>query len=617
MSRALAHRGPDGEGEHRAPHALMAMRRLSIIDLAGGWQPLFNEDRSIALVLNGEIYNYKELQSELRARGHVLRTGSDAEVLVHLYEERGADAVRALRGAFAFALHDARPGQPERVLLGRDRVGEKPLYIHESDAGIAFASELKAMLAGGVPFALDHAAVDQYFHLLYAAEPSSIVRGVRQLDAGCVMEISMAPWGVRERRYWSMLDAPPIAGDPVRHVREALEEMASLVIRADVPVGVALSGGLDSSSVAALTVRAHGPGLQAFSVGYPGHPEYDERPQAAALAATLKLPMREAELSTGAMVDEFPATVRERDEPIADISGFGHRAVMRLAREHQVPVLLTGYGGDELFFGYDWMRDAVRETDDKTALSARGFPLLSYLAPRLPHGIGRRAVGAWWRDRGGLRHSLARRAVHTRSPRDRMVFYELADGYQAAQQFGARVYGAETLAALRDAGAPWDYHGDRPRADMAVTDRIFATYLRSVGLAQGDRLSMAHSVEARVPLVDYRLVETVIGLRKAGNGALEGPKEWLRAAMRDLLPPDVLSRPKRGFQPPIFEWHRALMQRYGSWLIDGALVRHGVLSRDGAMALAAQTIPAEGYHWFPFSALVLEVWCREMEQCAT
>ena len=134
MSRALAHRGPDGEGEHRAPHALMAMRRLSIIDLTGGWQPLFNEDRSIALVLNGEIYNYKELQSELRARGHVLRTGSDAEVLVHLYEERGADAVRALRGAFAFALHDARPGHPERVLLGRDRVGEKPLYIHESDA---------------------------------------------------------------------------------------------------------------------------------------------------------------------------------------------------------------------------------------------------------------------------------------------------------------------------------------------------------------------------------------------------------------------------------------------------------------------------------------------------
>jgi asparagine synthase (glutamine-hydrolysing) len=592
------------------------MRRLSIIDLTGGWQPLFNEDRSIALVLNGEIYNFKELQAELRSRGHVLRTGSDAEVLIHLYEERGADAVLALRGAFAFALHDMRAGHPERVLLGRDRLGEKPLYLHESEAGIAFASELKAMLAGGVPFAIDLQAVDRYFHLTYAPEPATIIRGVRQLDAGSMMEIGIEPWTIREWRYWSMLDAPPLDGEPVQRIRDVLEEVATLLIRADVPVGVALSGGLDSSSVAALAVRAHGPGLEAFSVGYAGRPEYDERAQAAELAKVLGIRMHEVALTTDDMVREFPATVRERDEPIADIAGFGHRAVMRMAREAQVPVLLTGYGGDELFFGYEWARQSVAETNDKQVQADRDFPLTAYLAPRLPDGTTRRALRDWWRDRGGLRSSLARRARQTRAPRDRMVFYELADEYEAADRFGNTLYGAAILETVRDTGALWDYSDPRPRSDLAVTDRIFATYLRTIGLAQGDRLSMAQSVEARVPLVDYRLVETVIGLRKAGRGELEAPKAWLRAAMAGLLPDAVLRRPKRGFQPPIFEWHRALMRAYGRLLIDGALVRHKILSRSGAALLAAQELPAEGYHWLPFSALVLEIWCREMEAVA-
>ena len=207
INRALRHRGPDGEGTHRSEHLQFCMRRLSIIDLQGGSQPLYNEDGSIALILNGEIYNYKELQAELQQRGHTLRSGSDAEVLVHLYEERGAEAVQALRGMFAFALHDSRRGI---VLLGRDRVGEKPLYLREEEGRIVFASELKALLSGGgIPFALDPVAAHRYFHFLYAPEPQSIVRGVRQLDAGSLLEIDLQSWRQREWRYWSLLNAPP------------------------------------------------------------------------------------------------------------------------------------------------------------------------------------------------------------------------------------------------------------------------------------------------------------------------------------------------------------------------------------------------------------------------
>ena len=617
INRALRHRGPDGEGTHRTDHIHFCMRRLSIIDLQGGAQPLYNEDGSIALILNGEIYNYKELQAELRQRGHTLRSGSDAEVLVHLYEERGAEAVQDLRGMFAFALHDSRR---RTVLLGRDRVGEKPLYLREEEGRIVFASELKALLSGGgIPFALDPVATHRYFHFLYAPEPKSIVRGVRQLDAGSLLEIDLQSRTQREWRYWSLLDAPPLKGDPVRAVRHALDEVAKLVIRADVPVGVALSGGLDSGAVAALAARAHGPGLTAFSIGYSGRPPFDERDQAVALARTLGIPVHEAELDTDSMVRDFTLTIRERDEPIADLSGYGHRAVMKLAHDHNVPVLLTGYGGDELFFGYDWVRNAVHETARKATMGPRGFPWTAYARLHPPPTRGRRAIADWLNDVGGLRSSLTERARDMQTPSDRIVFYELALEFQGAAAHTGALYGDAMRDALvgEDPGRLWEYVGGAPSPDLAVTDRIFAMYLRSIGLAQGDRLSMAHSVEARVPLVDYRLIETVIGLRKAGTGQLEAPKAWLRAAVADLLPAEVLSRPKRGFQPPIFEWHAALFERYGPLLRDGALVQQGILSRAGAEAISVMNAPPDGYHWLPFAVLVLEVWCREMEAMLT
>jgi asparagine synthase (glutamine-hydrolysing) len=621
ITRALTHRGPDGEGTHRAPRVAFGMRRLSIIDLAGGWQPLHNEEGTIALVLNGEIYNYRELQQELRARGHKLRTGSDAEVLVHLYEERGADALHSLRGTFAFALHDTRAGRPPRVVLGRDRLGEKPLHLYEEPGRLTFASELGALVAGGTPFRLDAASVHSYLHFGYAPEPATMIAGVRQLDAGCVLEIELDPWRVAERRYWSLLDAPPIDDDPARRVREELERVAELVIRSDVPVGVALSGGIDSGAVAALAARASRAPLVAFSVGYAGRPPHDERAQAAALARQIGVPVHEVELSTAAMVDAFPATVRESDQPIADIAGYGHREVMRAARAHDTPVLLTGYGGDELFWGYDWVRDAVAESRQKMALAARGFPLSEYVALKAPAGVRRHQLRSWAREWGGLRASIERRRRQRNAPPDHLVFYELTGEWQGAARHALDVYSPAFRRTLDEANADPAalFAAERPwvRPDLLIMEKMFATYLRSVGLAQGDRLAMAHSVEARVPLVDFRLVETVVGLRKVRADDGEEPKAWFKRALKGVLPEEVLARPKRGFEPPVYEWHRALMERYGDRIRDGALVRHGVLSRDGAAALAGQALPIGGWNAMPFSVLVLELWCRGMEARAS
>src|SRR5215207_4131121 len=366
MSRALGHRGPDDSGMFGAPHVALAARRLSIIDLGGGRQPLYNADRSLALVANGEIYNHEELRRRLEARGRRFTTGSDCEAILHAYAEYGTACVEHLRGMFAFALwDDAR----RRLLLARDPLGEKPLYLYERDGRLIFASEMKALLRSGeVPFELDPEAVDLFFHYQYVPEPRTAVRGVRKLDAARLLVVEVEPWRVEERCYWRMEDAPPLAGDAPALLRGQLEAVGELITRADTPVGVALSGGRDSSAVAAVAARHRGE-LHAFSVGYPGRPEgLDERDEALALARHLRLPFHEVEVETREVVEFFAELNYWRDDPVADYAGHAYYAVMRRAREEGVPVVLQGQGGDELFWGYPQLRRAALESFEKEAL---------------------------------------------------------------------------------------------------------------------------------------------------------------------------------------------------------------------------------------------------------
>lgn len=610
----LTHRGPDGSGEFQDQHIMLAMRRLSIIDLDGGWQPLYNEDRSLALVANGEIYNFIELRQRLEEQGHRFNTNSDCETILHLYEEHGLDFVQHLRGMYAFALWDAKR---QRLVLARDRMGEKPLYLYETDGRLVFASEMKALLASGVvPFELDPTAVNLYFHYQYVPEPMTPLKGVGKLDAACLITVDVNPWKIEEHRYWRMEDAPPIEGDPATLIREQLETVSEIVIRSDVPVGIALSGGLDSSAIAALAARKYPGTMHAFSVGYPGGLENDERADARALAEHLGMPFHDVELTTSDMVSFFPELVYLRDDPIADIAGFGYYSVMKLAREQNVPVVLQGQGGDELFWGYGWVQAAAHASARKLERANNPVGTLPrYMDLNLPGGLSRAQLGEWAYRLGGLRESWkSLRRDRSTSP-DQMVFYDLVPDFRAsmdqAQTLFTKSFGEEingnTPTRLFTFARPW------PNIDVTLTRLICDTYLRENGVTQGDRLGMASSIEMRLPLLDHRLVETVIGLRKAHTDVDQPPKAWFKASLKDVLPDDVINRRKRGFSPPVMEWHRAMFATYGESMLDGYLCQHDVLTKDSARELSLGPFPTDSTTPLSFKALVLEQWCRQMK----
>jgi asparagine synthase (glutamine-hydrolysing) len=413
-----------------------------------------------------------------------------------------------------------------------------------------------------------------------------------------------------------MEDAPPLKDEPVGLIRSVLEELGELVIRSDVPVGVALSGGLDSSAIAALAAKRYPDTMHAFCVGYPGHLPGDERREAKALADHLSMPFHDVELTQEDMVAFFPELNYWRDDPIADISGYGYYAVTKLAREHNVPVLLQGQGGDELFWGYAWLQRAAQDSVRKAALWKQGWRALpAYLCPK------RTQRTTPWRPRDGL-SALAQvwrggqRFWRDRTgPMDRMVFYDLAPDFSMAMAEANTLYTAGFRERLGDGRAtdlfthphPW------PPIDIRLTRLVSELYLRENGIAQGDRLSMASSVELRLPLVDHRLVETVIGLRKTYEDLHLPPKGWLKASLRDILPDWVLDRPKRGFAPPVREWYAALFATYGSYLEHGYLVEAGILNPASCHVLAQGPVPVGAVIPLSFKALVLETWCRQMQ----
>lgn len=614
MNTSMVHRGPDGTGEFHADHVALGMRRLSIIDLNGGWQPLYNEDRSLVLIANGEIYNYIELRAQLQQKDHHFATGSDCETILHLYEEYGVGCIQYLRGMFAFALWDS---SKRRLLLARDRLGEKPLYLYHHNKQLIFASELKSLISSGlVPFELDADFTNLYFHYQYIPEPDTILKGVRKLPAGHFLVANVDSWEFTESCYWRMEEAPALTGDPAEIIRAELETVSELVVRSDVPVGVALSGGLDSSAVAALAVRKYPGVIHAFSVGYPGYPRNDERMQAKALADYLKIPFHDIELTIPEMVTSFPELIYWRDDPITDISGYGYYSVMKLAREHNVPVVLQGQGGDELFWGYSWVRRAARASMLKDALWQKngGFwsTALAYMRPEMPDNLNLRALYAWSKDIFGFRSGYRNWQMHYANNIDQMNFYNLSPYFYTALTEVKKIYTVHFLNQLNENQVtrlftfpkPW------PQIDIRITRLIIESYLQENGITQGDRLSMASSIELRLPLLDYKLVETVIGLRKTYKDYHLPSKSWFRGALCDILPEWVMNRPKQGFAPPIQQWYTALFKAYGEKLCDGYLVQSGVLDPEQAQNLAVGISSSGDIIPLSFEALVLEMWCR-------
>jgi asparagine synthase (glutamine-hydrolysing) len=617
LLRNMVHRGPDGAGIFSGDHVWLGMRRLSIIDPEGGWQPLYNEDRSLVLIANGEIYNYVELRQSLVSRGHTFRTGSDCETIVHLYEEHGEHCVDHLRGMFAFALWDKARGS---LLLARDRMGEKPLYLFERDRRLFFSSELRPLIATGVvPFAINAASVDLHLHYGYVPEPQTMVRDLAKLPAGCTLTIETSEWRKEVKRYWSMIDTPVLRGDPAEAVEAQLQDIGRLIIRSDVPVGVALSGGLDSSLVAALAAKYSPQTLHTFTVGYEGSVESDERVAAKRFAEYLGMPWHEVVLSTSEVIEGFPSLVERTDDPIADIAGYGYYAVMRAAREHGIPVMIQGQGGDELFWGYDWVREAAARSHRKALARKNGRKAFAeYWRAELPPTNSLRDLRRWCKKFCGVYPALAKLSHDRRCPPDELVFYNLNNEFAAADRMARSLYAKDYTSSLepRQAHALFDSADYWQDVDTSLTSLICSTYLIENGLAQGDRLSMASSVELRLPLVDYRLVETVIGLRKAQADHAAPLKNVLRKVAVGLLPEWVMNRKKRGFSPPVDQWLNGIHGRYGCDLDDGLLVGFGFLDKR-TMSRLAKNPPLRGPErnvWF--SLVVLETWCRAMNKLA-
>jgi len=610
LGSCLRHRGPDGGNGVVSDRCAIGMRRLAIIDTAGGMQPLWNERRTIALVANGEIYNFVERRKELESRGHRFGTASDCEVIIHLYEEFGTEGLQYLRGMFAFALVDF---EKRRVLIARDRIGEKPLYLAEQGDRIVFASELQSLIAAGiVPFALNDIAISDYFLWGYVPEPESPVVGTRKLPAGHFLDISLEDWSVRESRWWSPLDAPEVQGDPRERISEMLHEIGRLTVRADVPVGVALSGGLDSSALASLACENASGSVHTFTVGYEGGGRHDESELAASFASRLGTQHHRTLVEDAWVVKEFPRMCLARDEPISDISGLGYLAVSRAAGEAGVPVLLLGHGSDELFWGYPWSAPAVRANLRKEKLLAGSAGLGTYLRVQRPP-VSYSGLVTWALQAGGLCSGLDAWQRDRASPRGQMVFFDQRPEWSAAAGGLDRIASPGFLERVGSAlpERHFTFSAIPHRPDLEMTDLLLRTYLLSNGINQSDRLSMAESVECRLPLVDYRLVETVIGLRRRIEDWRLPPKAWLRDALGDLLPKEVADRPKRGFTPPWRRWSAAIFREHGGALVDGFLSDMDVLrpmdsglspldrfGRASAVALPALTLElwAKGMH---------------------
>jgi asparagine synthase (glutamine-hydrolysing) len=607
MADAIRHRGPDGEGFHLQREVGIGMRRLAIIDIETGWQPFSSEDGSIIVVANGEIYNHLELRARLVARGHVFGSASDCETILHLYEDFGADCVHHLRGMFAFAVVDNRRG---KLLLARDRMGEKPLALVKGDGWLAFCSELVGLVGGGVvPIDLDPTAISLYFHYGFVPEPMTPLRSVTKLPAGSHLTVDLASGQMRQQSYWHLGDALPLNDDPVARVRSEIEDISRIISRSDRPIAVGLSAGVDSSAVAAIVSRSASQPVSAISIGYEGKQFQDESVLAGQFAKSLGLPHHRVELSIARVVDEFPAMCLHRDEPFADIAGSSIFALAAASRDIGSPVLMSGLGGDELFWGYRWHQSCV--SDSLRARRARRgeASIWEYLGLSLPP-VSLVGLVNWGKDLAGLRAGLRARARDLNAGEHQLVFWDAIREFREASTLLPLMGGPE----LRHAsGVParlftgeqlWEQLG------VSLTVLLCDTYLRSNGLVQTDRLSMACGVEARVPFVDYRLAEVVIGLRKSHPDHELPPKAWLRAALRGIVPDYVMKRRKRGFTPPWRSWAKALVRAFGEDLREGELVARGVLSSDGARYLAraidylGRPVPLS------YASLVLEQWIR-------
>jgi asparagine synthase (glutamine-hydrolysing) len=545
MLGCMLHRGPDGEGTYVAPeHSLgLGMRRLSIIDLEGGWQPIWNEDHTICVVCNGEIYNYLELGQELRDKGHHLRTRSDTEVLVHLYEELGQRMTSRLRGMFAFCILDHRANE---LLLARDHFGQKPLYFANGDGRFAFASELKALLClPWVDREWDRDAFLDYVVWLSLPAPRTHFRYIRKLPAGCCLRIPFdATQGVL-KRYWSydLTDEPDLTelDIAITDLDRALEESVSLHLRADVPIGILLSSGLDSRTVLAYARALQSNQIETFSVGF--GTEDSELVAAAETARELGSHHHELELTARDFADDLDRVVTLLDEPIGDPACFAFLRVCEFARDH-VKVLLSGEGSDELFAGYDGRYAGMLATMERT----RRF---RWLARFLPDARVHASPLRWERFLSRVHSSPGSEAV--------MLRVEALPGDVRAPRVLASSQLKELPARMRTlADAVFRPQRDHLSSLLALD---VDWQLPESLLQKADKMSMGASIELRSPILDIEVGKVAARIPSMLKLPPGGPGKYVLRKTLERKLDEPVSRPKKGFPVPLREWFTGVLRQ--------------------------------------------------------
>lgn len=599
MCGAIVHRGPDDEGIFVDRGVALGMRRLSIIDVAGGHQPIFNEDRSVAVVFNGEIYNYRSLRTSLTQRGHRFSTNSDTEVIVHSYEEDGPDCVKHFNGIFGFAIWDKRA---QRLVIARDRMGVKPLYYMQTKQGWAFGSEIKSLLTlPDAPRTLDLEAAAQFFRLGFVPAPRTLFRGIQKLPAGWRLVAERGK--VQVQRYWDLEfeqhDSFLSFNECAEQLRSVLQEAVTDQMVSDVPVGAFLSGGVDSTGVVAFMRKATNHPVRTFSIGFDQqHAYHNEAPYAEAAARALGT-RHETLIVRPQIADLIPALVEKLDEPLSDTSFLLSHLVSELAHRH-VKVALSGVGGDELFGGY-----------------RRYFaPLMNKSVAWIPLGL-RRVFGTrlheWLpADRGSVLGNLCR--------------YGKALGRTCALPIGEQYLGLlsvlskdlvhslfRTKPGGSDPGEELITLYDRAPASSPL-DRLayvdMKTALPESLLLLTDKMGMANSLEIRVPFLDNRVVDLMRHIPSQYRLRGFQLKRLLKASLKGVVPDFVLTRSKRGFGMPIGTWLRSDLRPLVSQLLDkDRLARDGIFDPSVVGHLiAAHDASAEDYTEAIVALLVFEVW---------
>ncbi len=600
MADTIVHRGPDDEGFYVSGQVGLGFRRLSIIDLGGGHQPLSNEDGTIWVIFNGEIYNYRELRKSLLEKGHVFRTNTDTEVLVHLYEEHGESFVQQLRGMFAFALWDEKN---KTLMLARDRVGIKPLYYHLSASGLIFASEIKAILADpSVQPEINTAVVDRFFSFFYVPGEETLLEGIRKLAPGHYMLVKQGE--VQIRQYWD-LQFPDQAGH--HNLKKAEEDLLNLLdetvrlhMISDVPVGILLSGGVDSTAMLRLASKTADQSISSYTVGFSEPGVTDERPYARLAAGICGSKHHEITITSKEFADFLPQYMTHMEEPFCEPPAVALYYISKFAKQF-VTVLISGEGGDEAFAGYQNYRNILWL--ERLKKLPEPFKRLVF---RAMSGIGR------------LNHSdkLAYYSSLANVPFESYYYSRSSGPMELFNRPGAAPYSKAFAEHVhKDTSlSPTTKYLQRSSGKDLLSRMLYVdtkTWLPGDLLLKADKITMANSLELRVPLLDHKVLEFAAAL--PGNFKVRGftTKYIMKKALGGLVPKEILNRRKTGFPVPYAHWLRTDLKDWvHQILFDRRTVERGYFDKSRIESIIANDQRQGGFSKEIFSLVTFELWHR-------